>query len=188
MRGLTGSEMARGYFRAIVDAETVFHDQDIDGNGIHDWWVGDVSCLHRLRREGKPIGLVGNDLVQADESPLDDAKGLRIASIERENVTYPYHVAVIPLTSDGTSYARGDSEESAFRSGQGFAFCAFPSKYRTYGVDTLIVDQTGVVWRKDIGGARVRQWPRDPEKEGWKKWIDGLRGRPDRYILAEEGE
>ena len=33
----------------------------------------------------------------------------------------------------------------------GFAFVAYPAEYRSSGVMTFIVDQDGIVYRKDLG-------------------------------------
>ncbi len=45
----------------------------------------------------------------------------------------------------------------------GFAFVAYPAEYRRSGVMTFVVDQTGVVYEKDLGPdtvpiARTMTW------------------------------
>jgi hypothetical protein len=61
---------------------------------------------------------------------------------------YYYHI----LSSQGKSASGG--AKSYLVDGkmtQGFAFVAYPAEYRSSGVMTFIVDQDGVVYRKDLG-------------------------------------
>ncbi len=48
------------------------------------------------------------------------------------------------------------------------ALCAIPAEYGKTGLHTFIVKSDGVVFRKDLRGSSVLDWPRDPEGEGWR--------------------
>lgn len=182
-------ENARGALGSIAWAEREFHDKDVDGNGLMDWWVGDVSGLHRLHRDGRPIALVQDYLVEADAAPLQPSGDkIKLEPLVAQERTYSYRYSVIPKRLDGTPYAQDPAGEGlALRSQLGFAFCAFPSHYRVTATETLIIDETSIVWRKDIGGSRIEQWPSDPEKEGWTKWIDGV-PRPQAFVLGDDDD
>ena len=39
---------------------------------------------------------------------------------------------------------------------QGFAFLAYPAKYRASGVMTFMINQDGVIVQKDLGGDTVK--------------------------------
>jgi hypothetical protein len=191
----TTSSNQQGYFhlRDIVRAETEHRERDLDGNKIHDWWVADVSSLSRLMSGEFPIGRLSGDFFHMDGSALPNGKGrieLETIPAKSDNMIYPRLVQVIPEGPDGTPYAEDlDGDGNAFESTRGFAFCSYPAKYGERGaLETLIVDQTGVMWRKDIGGAAVKRWPADPEKEGWKKWIEGARRRQVYTLTSEEDE
>ncbi|MHC5053199.1 MAG: DUF2950 family protein [Planctomycetota bacterium] len=47
--------------------------------------------------------------------------------------------------------------------------CAVPTAYGKSGIDTLIVNVEGMVYRKDTRGVPVTVWP-DVEEEGWIAW------------------
>ena len=189
--GTSSNEQAYFHLRDILRAETEYRERDLDGNKIEDWWVADVSGLSRLLIGGAPIGRLSGYFVQMDGAPLDHGNGrIQLETTVRDaKMVFPLRIRVISESADGTRYAQDlDGDGNAFESTRGFAFCCYPSKYGDQGaVETLIIDQTGVVWRKDLGGAAIDRWPADPEKEGWKKWVEGRR-RPERYILAREDE
>ena len=51
------------------------------------------------------------------------------------------------------AYSTGDSQSFADsgKTAGGFAFVAYPAKYRSSGVMTFLVNQDGVVYEKDLG-------------------------------------
>ena len=54
----------------------------------------------------------------------------------------------------------------------GFAMVAWPAEYGVSGVNTLIVNHTGVVYEKDLGpatGALARQMTQFNPGKGWQK-------------------
>ena len=44
--------------------------------------------------------------------------------------------------------------------------CAFPAEYNVTGRNTFIIDETGIVYQKFMGGKPVTKWP-GIEAEGW---------------------
>src|SRR5947207_2086438 len=56
--------------KAIIDAQIEFQSKDPDGNGVADFWVGDLSGLYRHLAAGKEIRLIPREVAEADVSPL----------------------------------------------------------------------------------------------------------------------
>ena len=49
-----------------------------------------------------------------------------------------------------------------------FAFCAFPAAYKQTAADSFIINEVGIVYRKDTRGQPVTKWPgADPTDDGW---------------------
>jgi hypothetical protein len=50
-----------------------------------------------------------------------------------------------------------------------FAFAAYPSIDGSFGKFTYIINEEGVLWRKDLGGKPIMFFPSDPRAGGWSK-------------------
>lgn len=144
--------------KTIVMAQFDFREYDRDGNQMRDYWVGDVAHLSTfIGKDGKEIGLIERSVALADAAPLED-----LSRFGERSTKAGYLYATIPLKADGTPYDHGDH-----RNFYEYAFCAFPAR-REAGRYTLIVNESGVVYRKDIlKAARVPKWPSNLEAEGW---------------------
>lgn len=114
--------------------------------------------------KGKRDGLYKADTPEESDSPLD----LLIASVGQtnRNSTAPatddhpipfngYHFRI--LTRQGGNAPGG--AKSYMVDGKmtgGFAFVAYPAEYRSSGVMTFIVNQSGVVYEKDLGSDTMK--------------------------------
>lgn len=56
-----------------------------------------------------------------------------------------------------------------FDRSEGYGICAVPKEYMKTGQYTVIMDQTGVVYYRDIAGRKVEDFPLDPESSGWMR-------------------
>jgi len=165
---------AAAALKTLCAAEFDFRANDRDGNGVNDFWTGDVAGLYRIRPEGsnEPIKLIDNSLAAADAWPRKDLPLHRIelsVSPLRPKAGYLY----CALTSDdaGQPYrqdTKGKNSLGAFHNPAKFAFCAYPERYPARGRQTYLVNEEGCVYRKDTGGKPVTRWPADPRAEGWQ--------------------
>jgi hypothetical protein len=152
--------------KALATAEADFRTNDRDGNGLHDFWVGDVSGLFRYTLNSKEIKLIDKSIADADASPL---KMQNLAPLKREQPVSKsgYFFAAIAKYVDkemSESYHTG-----GYRNNHKFGFAAFPADYGKTGRHTLVVSETGTVWKKDLGGKPPEAFPESPSKEEWEK-------------------
>ena len=79
------------------------------------------------------------------------------------------------LGNDGATQAIKGGARNYIMDGKltgGFAFVAFPAEYRNSGVMTFVVNQTGVVYQKDLGArtAKVASSMQEFNPDGtWEK-------------------
>jgi len=135
---------------AYVEAQREYAAKNPAGKGQGEY----AQRLHSSA--GKHDGLYWAAQTAADESPF----GPLVASAEAEGYSSnpagrrtPYHGYYYKiLTRQGPSAAGGAKDYIAdgHMTG-GFAMVAFPAKYGDSGVMTFIVDQTGVVFEKNLG-------------------------------------
>lgn len=151
--------------KTISTAEADFRMNDRDGNRISDFWVGDVAALWYMKAGGVPIELIERSVANADGAPL------KPLSDARAKAGYLYRA--IPKDEDGKPYDEGNGRNTSK-----FAFCCYPEEYRPkawYRDDlsvttlTFIINEDGVIWKKDTGAAPVTKWPKDLWGEGWSK-------------------
>jgi hypothetical protein len=167
---------ASASLKTICTAEMDFRANDRDGNGVNDFWTGDVSGLFCLRPPdaGGPLGLIEISVAAADGAPVmgrvpaDRKAGLSTSSHPKAG----YFFRAMKEDESGEPYGRdteGRKSLGPYYNLAGFAFCAHPAKYPSSGRQTFIVNEGAVVWKKDTGGEAVDGWPENPAEEGWVK-------------------
>jgi len=132
----------------IESAESGFKQSDEDKNGVHDFWVADLSGLLKY--------------ALPNEKALADADGSKPSPKPNEGYLY---VALLQ-DEDGKPY---DLPETKGRNKDRFAFCGYPATYGKTGRRTFIISQENVLFQKDTEGKPVKVWPKHPESDGWKK-------------------
>ncbi len=134
-------------FRA---AQQEFYANDRDGNGIHDYWTGDVAGLHRF-------GLIDRAVAEADARPLGPLvprpvpwNGYLFVALEQdENEVPPVPYAQVTDARSGRVYNRVK-----------FAFCAYPAEPGKSGQYIYIINENGSPFRCPVGLRPVpRNWP-----------------------------
>jgi hypothetical protein len=150
--------------RTLVNVQAMVKFTDADGNGVEDYWTGDVAGLYGMQdAAGNRIMMIPRSMAAADAAALENY-GLEATG--QANQGYLFRV----MTTDETGAVYqldGDGDGDAVTHPQRFGICAYPETYEP-GKKTLIVNQMGVVYSKDNGGTAVMTWPKDPEEEGWK--------------------
>jgi hypothetical protein len=140
--------------KALTSAQPDFRANDRDGNGVQDFWRGDVSGLYRiLDRNGAPIKLTDFSTALADARPLDLPGG----SLGPARPCNGFWFRTIPHEGGKTP----DPNR--------FAFVMFPgSEYPRHIRWTYIVDENNTIFRRDLGhGNGVESFPVD--LGGWVK-------------------
>jgi hypothetical protein len=151
--------------KTLASAEADFRANDRDWNRVNDYWVGDVSRLYFLPFEGKPMALIEWSVANADGAPRQP--------LPEGSAKAGYLYVAMKTDETGAPYDLGDG-----RNPSKFAFCAYPKAY----VDstwlhgeldqahfTFIINEEGVMWRKDLHAAPALRWPKDLYAEGWSK-------------------
>ena len=105
--------------------------------------------------EGRHNGLYWYGAADEFDSPINP-----LIAYARQNLTKDQVGEHVPfngylfrmLTSQG-SHAPGGARNYVVngKMTRGFAFVAYPAEYRTSGVMTFIVDQSGTIYEKDLG-------------------------------------
>src|SRR3954454_21455872 len=137
---LDAIEICRGY----VEAQESYAETDRDGNGVLEYAKKIVSS------EGKKDGLYW----PGEDSPV--AAGFAKAFAEGYQITEgvkPYHGYFYKiLLAQGANAAGGEQDYVVHGLViGGYALVAWPAEYRISGIMTLIVNQDGVVYEKDVG-------------------------------------
>jgi hypothetical protein len=165
----------------IGTAQAEFRAYDPDGDGVANFWVEDISGLHRLRKKnGKAADLVEDRIARADARPTLalDAEG---APSKAEGVYFLRTGAAEQragyLFVSIVSYEASDGKTIAYDSGGGrnatkYGACAYPSEYGKTGRTTFIKNEAlkPSMWKKDTGGQPSNVFPADPRKEGWQPY------------------
>jgi hypothetical protein len=154
--GLGGSrpcERRSSSLRELVSAQADFRANDRDGNGVQDFWRGDVSGLYRiLDRNGTPIKLTPYSQALADARPLDFPGG----SLGPARPLGGFLYRAIPHEGEKTP----DPNR--------FAFVAYPAEYPHHARWTYIIDENNTIVRRDLGhGLGLDAFPAD--LGGWVK-------------------
>jgi hypothetical protein len=162
----TNEHAAVASLKALVAAEAEFKKNDRDGNGLHDFWVGDVSSLYRFMHNNKEIRLIDKSLADADAAPLK-LQSLSPLKLEKPLPRAGYLFVVL------AKYSENDKTEpfhsGGFRNEHKFAFAAYPSEYGKSGRATFVVGESGTVWKKNLEGKPPEAFSESPWKEDWDR-------------------
>jgi hypothetical protein len=134
---------------ALVDAQ---HDY---ASEAHDGETTKHYALKFLSDEGKQNGLYWKTADNASQSPI----GPLLVSATSEGYTpqqgkqAPFHGYYYRILTRQGAAAKGGARDYVVDGEltRGFAFLAYPAEYRNSGVMTFIVNQSGVVYQKDLG-------------------------------------
>jgi hypothetical protein len=162
----TNERAAVASLKALVSAEADFKKNDRDGNGLHDFWVGDVSSLYRFMHNNKEIKLIDKSLADADASPLK-TQSLSPLKLEKPAPRAGYLFTVLAKYGDNDKTEPFHS--GGFRNEHKFAFAAYPAEYGKSGRTTFVVGESGTVWKKDVGGKPPEAFLESPWKEDWDR-------------------
>ena len=145
--------MASSTLKTIAWAQEDFRQNDRDGNGATDYWRKDIAGLHLSL---KSPGNFPDPIILADD---------------RHSTVLYYSEKSVRGPVQGLFWVRAirlpdEKEPDPDR----FAACCFPAAYGPGIRSHYVINQEGVVYKKDLGHAKgIDTYPVDPPKEGWEK-------------------
>jgi hypothetical protein len=158
--------------KTLVAAEGDFRANDRDGNGINDFWTGDVSGLSTLRspNDGQEIRIVFAAQARADARPI-----LPLGSPAEAKDEYFFQALDrdIACRNEPDWVYRQDTDGSGLKvhNRSRFGFCAFPEGARG-GRAIFIVNENGTIFHRMDGHLHFN-WPDDPElKDSYTRFDD----------------
>jgi hypothetical protein len=135
--------------QALVDGQQDYFEQTHDGDTVHQYAQKFIS------EPGKQNGLYWKVAEGQPESPIGPL--VAYAASEgyggRHDSPQPFHGYYYQILTGQGAHAQGGAK-SYLVDGKmtgGFAFVAYPAEYRNSGVMTFLVDQSGIVYQKDLG-------------------------------------
>jgi hypothetical protein len=156
-------DVCRGY----VEAQMEYAARDRDADGILEYAQTIVSA------PGKKDGLYweGESETLVPKSFADAAAVMLGAQGKKPQ---PYHGYFFHILKAQGSAAEGGAMDYVVKGEMigGFALVAWPAEYGVSGVNTLIVNQDGAVYEKDLGpttGVLARQMTQFNPGKGWQK-------------------
>ncbi len=143
--------------KTIATAQADFRGNDRDGNGVQDFWRGDIAGLYYLVAPGtvESIKLIEVSMAEADLAPLPEHRN---GSSPSPRGAYVFVALHHPNDADGPP------------SPNHFAAGAFPTSYDPKGWPrySFVISENNTVFKKDLGpGGRVLYYPSDVRAEGW---------------------
>jgi len=153
-RRLQNERSALSSMPLLARAESEFRTNDRDGNGIRDFWTGDVAGLYRF-------GLIERSVAEADTSALTP---LGSRPVPRNG----YYFKVLRMDQSETPpvvYAQDtDKTSGKVHHEERFGFCAYPAEPGVTGNEVFIINENSSVFRAVAGKVPVPQdWPSDNE-------------------------
>ncbi|MBI4834748.1 MAG: DUF2950 family protein [Planctomycetes bacterium] len=168
-KGMRNNESrAINYLKNFKFLEIEWHQEDYDGNGKHEYWTYDISCLVRIpNRDGK----IWHPLAAADGAPAErnDAfdKDWWQGSSRDGWIGYFYRAMLKDET--GTPYNQNEFKGIKALNEFKFGIVAYPSEYNSTGRLTFIINEKGVIYYKNTKGEPVLEWPAEnPQTAGWQ--------------------
>ena len=148
--------LASAALKTLAVAEADFRGNDLDQNGVQDFWTGDVATLARLNLIERGVGA-------ADGAPLAPGAGPPVAH-------HGYYF--VAMRWDESETPREDLRQGASkdRHPSKFAFCAYPVKYGVTGRQTFILNEGNTILWRHREAEPLDHWPSDQDlRHEWAK-------------------
>jgi hypothetical protein len=130
--------------KSIASAHADFRGNDRDGDGVQQFWRGDVAGLYGVVPRGskEPIKLVEISTAGADDRPVGPGPGMTYRN---------QYVEPGPKAGYWLRALRHADETPDAVSPHRWAACAFPADYPKSGRKTFIVDENNTIFARDMG-------------------------------------
>lgn len=180
-------QSALDHLKTLLTKNIDFRNNDADKNRLDDFWMADIWGLYGLRQGDEKIKLIPKSLAKADftKGRSTSIRPKKVASwpIDRPVPKDGYYFAPFKSYHGKKSYLKGKNDVThPTRMG----LMAFPAKYGETGKKAFIINGIGGIWMIDAkkggfnkeksgkpngepGNVPVKNFPKDPESEGFKK-------------------
>jgi len=141
-------------------AEFEYREKDLDGNGVNDYWTGDIAGLQRH-------GLIPREIAEADAEPL-----VPLVPKPVPYKGYLFRVLVADDSETPPEAYRQDTDKSAGKvhHRNKFGVVAYPAQPGVTGNYVLVVNHDHILLRKHVSEAPIpKSWPSDAEFPYWSK-------------------
>lgn len=136
--------------KILANAQAECRAKDRDGNGVNDFWTGDIAGLYKL-------GLIDPALAEADVDPLVPLvpkpipyKGYFYRALDKDD------------SDDSEPYPQDtDRQSGKVHHLRKFGFVAFPAEPGATGKYMWIVNENNSAFRHDLSIPVPRNWPAD---------------------------
>jgi hypothetical protein len=146
--------------KMLSSAEADFRANDRDGNGVQDFWTGDVAGLYER-------GLIEKAVAMADLRPIHPLvpkpipyHGYYFVVMQRDESETPPEILQVET----------DKKSGKVHHRSKFGFCAFPAKFGVTGRYTYILNENNTILRERHNGDFIDCWPSDEDlRHDWAK-------------------
>lgn len=159
-----------GILRAYVDAQYEYAAQDPDADGVREYAqrmlsdAGTRDGLYWPTQQGEPESPMGRLIAEAV------AEGYRRGEGSKPTPYHGYFYGI--LTAQG-EHAPGGAKSYVNDAGhmtKGFALIAYPAQYGESGIMTFLVNQSGIIFQKDLGDDTETVAPAITEYDPDESW------------------
>jgi hypothetical protein len=151
--------MAPAALKTLSAANADFRSNDRDGNGINDFWTGDVAGLYSL---GAPVGPGRSESIRLIPPEIARADAAHPGAVPHHG----YFFVAMQTDENGIPYRQVTGPRPGIKPERNlskFAFCAYPAEYGRTGRFTFIIDEGNRRFKIDTAGKPVLKWPTDDE-------------------------
>lgn len=161
---------------AYTDAQREYAAKDRNGDGVFEY------AQRVMSREGTRDGLYWEATGNDEESPFGPMMAVAaqegyLEKKDADSPPTPYHGYFYKILKRQGAYAPGGAYDYLVNAKMifGFALVAYPAEYGSSGIMTFTVNQSGIVYEKDLGEDTAKQVKAmntyDPDPT-WKKAED----------------
>ena len=153
---------ASATLKTLASAEASFRMNDTDGNGVKDYWTGDICGLWRYDR------LISRELAEADSSPLEPL-------VDKPVPYHGYFFKTLQRDLQNKITYNSDTDDSGRKvhNSSRFGFCAYPVEYGSTGNTIFIINENNTIFKVENGGKPIEDWPIDLDLIGENRWGRG---------------
>lgn len=139
--------------KTLASAQADFRANDRDGNGVNDFWTGDIAGLLQH-------GLIPRELAAADARPL--------VPLVSKPVAYMGYYFVAMETDETEQPPEELRQDTDKKSGKvhhrtKFAYCAYPVEFGVTGRNSYIINENNTIRWSYTQGDAVLHWPSDDD-------------------------
>ena len=189
---MVGNETAAvATLRTFVTLEATWRQNDVDRNNLGDYWTADVSGFYRIEASpagsARSVAQVDAAICSADDNKLGAGAAIAGAVLDSgvpaanllafaqngAKSGYLFRAMVNDLSTAPVSVYAADPAGNGqlWTNNALFGFQARPEKYNSTGLNTIVVNQAGVIYKRDFGdnnSANANFWPpANPSTTGW---------------------